>query len=64
MPYAKSMEELVDMLELLLPELASIGLELNVSKTQISNACLEEPRVAEVAGDFMEILHGERKHKS
>jgi hypothetical protein len=28
------MEELVDMLELLLPEFASIGLELTVSKTE------------------------------
>ena len=36
---AKSMEELVDMLKLLLPEFASIGLELNVSKQKIDQ-CL------------------------
>jgi hypothetical protein len=39
MIYAKSMEELVDMLKLLLPEFASIGLELNVSKQKIDQ-CL------------------------
>ena len=42
MPFAKSVEKLVDMLELLYPELASVGLELNVAKTKIlTNANLE-----------------------
>ena len=34
MTHAKSMQEFVDMLELLLSEFASIVLELNVSKTK------------------------------
>jgi hypothetical protein len=61
------MVELMDMLERLLLELASIGLELNVSKFSkpkiLTNACLEEKRFPEVAGDFMEIFHGEHRYK-
>ena len=57
MLYAKSQEELVDMLELVYPEPASVGLELNVAKTKIlPNANLETQCFAEVAGEFIEIL--------
>ena len=64
MVYAKSMDELVDMLELLYPELASVGLELNVAKTKIlTNANLETLCFAEVAAEFTEILQGEQTHR-
>ena len=55
----------MDMLERLLLVLASIGLELNVSRFSkpkiLTNACLEETRFAEVAGGFT--THGEHKYK-
>ena len=53
MLHAKSVEKLVDMLVLLYPEFASLGLELNVTKTKIlTNANLETQCFAEVAGKF------------
>ena len=64
MVYAKSMDELVDMLELLYPELASVGLELKVAKMKLlTNANLETQCFAEVAGEFLEILQGEQTHR-
>eukprot|EP00435_Cladocopium_sp_Y103_P027156 s884_g6.t1 len=64
MIYAKSMEEFVNMLELLLPERASVGIELNALKTKIlTNENLKKPCFAEVAGEIIEILYGENQHK-
>ena len=48
----------------LYPELASIGLELNVTKTKIlTNARLETQCFVGVAGEFVEIMHGGQTHK-
>ena len=65
--YARSLEELQRMAELLIVELKFVGLELNASKTKILHADSGNADVifdvAEIDGAFVEILHGEAFHR-
>ena len=59
--YAKSLDELQHMTELLLPELALVGLRLNASKTRILHTDFpdsgSETDLVEIGGEFISILH-------
>ena len=64
MLYARSLQDLKDMTELLITELGAMGLQLNASKTKIlTTASGSRPMHVELAGDSVEILSGRSKHK-
>ena len=62
--YAKSLEELVFMMESLVHELAQVGLQLSSSKTKIfTTQALTKPLLVEVCGEMVEALTGDQTHK-
>ena len=63
MLYAKSLEELHDMLSMLMEELQKIGLHLNNSKTKIFTTVDNPPDYIDVDGEFIGILPPGEVHK-
>ena len=65
--YAKSLEELERMLELLIIELDKVGLKLNSAKTKILHSSCEDDEsnfdFIEVSGKFIRILHPGAHHR-
>ena len=62
--FATSGEELCRMTEILQEELASVGLQLNASKTKALTLEMSDiPRYFEVSGDFVEVVGPEKAHK-
>ena len=62
--YAKSLEELEEMLGLLDDELASVGLELHEGKTKIITSDLSNSiSFVEIASKFIEVLGPQKSHK-
>ena len=64
---AKSRAELLRMAELLVLELARVGLTLNSAKTKILHTSYEDDGhdvdFVEIAGDFVSVLHPKSWHK-
>ena len=63
MLYAKSLEELHDMLTMLMEELAKIGLHLNGSKTKILTTVANPPHFLDVDESFIQILQVGEFHR-
>ena len=65
--YAKSLEELQKMTELLIVELKKVGLELNAEKTKILHSSVEDDGAnrdyVDINGDFVRVLHGNECHR-
>ena len=62
--FAKSLEELVFMMESLVHELAHIGLQLSSSKTKIfTTQSLTTPLFVEVCEEMVQVLTGDQTHK-
>ena len=65
--YGKSLEELQDMTESLITELADVGLKLNVSKTKILHTQFKDDGwsndFVDIAGEMVEVLHAEEAHR-
>jgi len=62
MLYARSLQDLRDMMALLIAELGAMGLQLNASKTEILTTFSgNRPMHVELAGDSMEIPNGRSK---
>ena len=65
--FAKSLSELRSMTEILITELRLFGLELNCSKTKILHTEFQDeenmPDFVEIDNDFIEVLHGNRRHR-
>ncbi|OLP96509.1 Myosin-12 [Symbiodinium microadriaticum] len=62
--FAKSLEELVFMMESLVHELAHIGLQLSSSKTKIfTTQSLTTPLFVEACGEMVQVLTGDQTHK-
>ena len=54
--YAKSLDELHEMVDWLMEELASVGLQLNGSKTKILTTMADPPNYVNIQGEMVEIL--------
>ena len=64
MLYARSLGELVRMIEVLVDELAALGLQLNATKTKIfTTDRLQTQLSVDIAGDFVEVMVGLASHK-
>ena len=63
MIFAKSAEELVQMMEWLVEELSFIGLELNTSKTKVLCTLNNVEDFLDIGGNFVEVLSGNKCHK-
>ena len=62
--YAKSLEELVEMMELLGAELSTVGLEMHESKTKILTSISEHQyHFVEVNGMMIELLPSDKAHR-
>ena len=62
--YAKSLEELVFMMEWLVHELTKVGLQLSSAKTKIfTTQALTKPLFVEVGGEMVEVLMCDQTHK-
>ena len=65
--YANSLAELERMAELLIDELAKVGLRLNAEKTKILHTNFEDndsnQDFYEISGEFIKILHEEASHR-
>lgn len=66
--FGKSMEEVVDMFELLAQELTNAGLTINASKTKILTTdenitCSEAPLLVDAAGSMVEVVRRNATHK-
>ena len=66
--YAKSLAELVQMAEMLVEELADVGLHLNVKKTKIlaSEFQLDDSGYVDfvqISNDFVQVLHTDKYHR-
>ena len=62
--YAKSLGELVFMMESLVHELSQVGLQLSSSKTKIfTTQALTKPLFVEICGEMVEALTGDQTHK-
>ena len=62
--YAKSLEELVFMMESLVHELTKVGLQLSSAKTKIfTTQALTKPLFVEVGGEMVEVLMCDQTHK-
>ena len=62
--YAKSLEELVEMMEILGEELSTIGLEMHESKTKILTSISEHQyHFVEVYGMMIELLPSDKAHR-
>ena len=64
--YAKTLEEAVLMMEILIQELSHIGLTLNAAKTKILHTWMPDPghdmSFVDIAGDMVEILDVDACH--
>ena len=65
MLYAKTWQELVSMMEMLVEELGAVGLQLNAGKTKILTTICDQkvPAYIDVCGELVETLGGESCHK-
>ena len=65
MLYAKTWQELVSMMEMLVEELGAVGLQLNAGKTKILTTICDQkvPAYIDVCGELVETLLGESCHK-
>ena len=62
--YAKTLDELVEMLELLHVELSAVGLEMHETKTKILTSCAEHHfHYVDIADMMIEILPSDKAHK-
>ena len=62
--FAKSLEELVFMMESLVHESAHIGLQRSSSKTKIfTTQSLTKPLFVEVCGEMLQVVTGDQTHK-
>jgi len=64
MLFVTSSNELIYMLETLIPELAACGLQLNSAKTKILTTCpSESSEFVAVCGGMVQVIHAESVHK-
>ena len=64
MLFATSSNDLIYMLEALIPELAACGLQLNSAKTKILTTCpSESSEFVDVCGEMAQVIHAETVHK-
>ena len=65
--YAKSLEELQRMTELLIIELRKVGLHLNADKTKILHSSIHDAGAdrdyADINGEFVQVLHEDQSHR-
>ena len=65
--YAKSLEELQRMTELLIGELRKVGLHLNADKTKILHSSIydvgSDRDYVDINGEFVHVLHEEKSHR-
>ena len=65
--YAKSLEELQKMTELLVIELQKVGLQLNADKTKILHSSIYDPGAdrdyVDINTEFVRVLHGNESHR-
>ena len=65
--YAKSLEELQTMIELLIVELRKVGLHLNADKTNILHSSMHgkgsDKDYVDINGEFVQVLHEEQSHR-
>ena len=64
MLFATSSNDLIYMLETLLPELAVCGLQLNPAKTKnLTTSPLDTSEFVDVCGGLVQVIHAESMHK-
>ena len=64
MLFATSSNDLIYMLETLIPELAACGLQLNSAKTKIlTTSPSESSEFVDVCGEMVQVIHAETVHK-
>ena len=65
--YAKSLEELQRMTELLITELRKVGLHLNADKTKILHSSIHDAGAdrdyVDINGEFVQVLHEDQSHR-